>query len=124
MIGGDRGVDCASPLGQAVVGASREDNVMVGLAAQFVSRETSTMDAWPEGLHPGRLLSNPVTGQTLTFLEFSPELLLMETTYRAGGPQAPEHYHPRQEEHFVVLEGARLVSSSTVQYADWQPVRS
>lgn len=49
---------------------------------------------------------NPVTGQTLTFLEFSAELLVMETTYRAGGPQAPEHYHPRQEEHFVVLEGA------------------
>ncbi|MBA3527882.1 MAG: cupin domain-containing protein, partial [Propionibacteriaceae bacterium] len=64
------------------------------------------MDAWPEGVHRGRFLRNPVTGQTLTFLEFSPELLVMETTYRAGGPQAPEHYHPLQEEHFVVLEGA------------------
>ena len=64
------------------------------------------MAAWPQGLHPGRSFRNPVTGQTLTFLELSPELLVMETTYQAGGPEAPEHYHPRQEERFVVLDGA------------------
>jgi len=51
-------------------------------------------------------LSNPMTGQTLTFLELSPELLVMETTYQAGGPEAPEHVHPLQSERFVALEGA------------------
>ena len=64
------------------------------------------MDVWPEGLHAGKTLTNPVTGQSLHFLELSPEVLVMETTYRAGGPQAPEHDHPRQHEHFVILEGA------------------
>lgn len=67
------------------------------------------MAAWPEGLHAGKSFRNPVTGQTLTFLELSPDLLVMETTYQAGGPLAPEHYHPHQEEHFVVLDGAVAV---------------
>jgi quercetin dioxygenase-like cupin family protein len=64
------------------------------------------MRVWPDGLYAGKTLRNPVTGQTLTFLELSPELLVMETTYQAGGPEAPEHYHPDQSEHFVALEGA------------------
>lgn len=64
------------------------------------------MNLWPNGPYPGQSLSNPVTGQTLTFLELSPELLVMETTYRAGGPEAPEHLHPAQTEHFVALDGA------------------
>jgi quercetin dioxygenase-like cupin family protein len=69
-------------------------------------REDGPVDGWPRGIYPGKSLSNPVTGQTLTFLELSDELLVMETTYRAGGPLAPEHYHPNQSEHFVALEGA------------------
>ena len=61
---------------------------------------------WPPGLRAGTSLSNPVTGQSVTFLALAPELLVMETSYRAGGPLAPEHYHPAQTEHFVALEGA------------------
>src|SRR4028118_1081474 len=64
------------------------------------------MSSWPDGLYAGKTLSNPVTGQTLTFLELSPELLVMETTYQAGGPEAPEHLHPVQSERFVALDGA------------------
>src|SRR5215207_3655127 len=64
------------------------------------------MSSWPDGLYAGKSLRSPVTGQTLTFLELSPELLVMETTYQAGGPEAPEHLHPVQFEHFVALEGA------------------
>lgn len=67
------------------------------------------MTHWPEGLHAGKTLRNKATGQTLTFLELSPELLVMETTYEAGGPLAHEHFHPAQTEHFVALDGAALV---------------
>jgi quercetin dioxygenase-like cupin family protein len=64
------------------------------------------MDMWPNGLHAGTTLTHPVTGQTVTFLELSAELLVMETTYQAGGRLAPEHFHPAQTERFVCLEGA------------------
>ena len=30
----------------------------------------------------------------------------MEGFYSGEGPLPPEHYHPRQDEHFEVLEGA------------------
>ena len=33
------------------------------------------------------------------------ELLEMEAFYPGDGPAPPEHLHPRQEEHFEVLEG-------------------
>jgi quercetin dioxygenase-like cupin family protein len=73
------------------------------------------MDAWPAGIYPGKSLTNPVTGQTLTFLELSADLLVMETTYRAGGPMAPEHFHPAQTERFTALEGAvRVVVNGEV----------
>jgi quercetin dioxygenase-like cupin family protein len=55
---------------------------------------------------PGDVLTNPHTGQTSRFLEFSPELLVMESSYRAGAPPAPSHLHPAQDEHFEVLSGA------------------
>jgi quercetin dioxygenase-like cupin family protein len=51
-------------------------------------------------------LRNPFTGQTIRFLEESDELLLMETSYEAGGAPAPAHLHPAQNERFEVLSGA------------------
>lgn len=51
-------------------------------------------------------LRNPFTGQTIRFVEESPELLVMESSYRAGSPPAPPHLHPSQDERFVVLAGA------------------
>ena len=59
---------------------------------------------------PGDELRNPVTGQTITFLDRGPDALVVETTYRAGGPPAVVHLHPRQEERFEVLSGAVRVS--------------
>ena len=52
------------------------------------------------------MLTNPFTGQTLERLSEDDEVLVMETTYAAGGAPAPPHFHPSQEERFTVLEGA------------------
>jgi quercetin dioxygenase-like cupin family protein len=52
------------------------------------------------------VLTNPFTGQTLERLSEDDEVLVMETTYAAGGAPAPAHFHPAQEEHFTVLSGA------------------
>lgn len=55
------------------------------------------------------LLANPVTGMTLQILrsaeETGGELLEMEAGYPAGSAAPPFHFHPRQEERFVILEG-------------------
>jgi quercetin dioxygenase-like cupin family protein len=42
----------------------------------------------------------------LHVLERSPELLVMEQDYAADAEPPPPHYHPSQDEHFEVLEGA------------------
>jgi quercetin dioxygenase-like cupin family protein len=59
---------------------------------------------------PGQELENPATGQRIVFRQTADttggELLEMEAWYRAGGPPAPLHYHPVQDERFEVLEGA------------------
>ena len=54
-------------------------------------------------------MENPITGQSLTFrhttADTAGELLEVESMWEAAGPEPPEHYHPRQAEHFEVLEG-------------------
>jgi quercetin dioxygenase-like cupin family protein len=52
------------------------------------------------------VLTNPFTGQTIERLSEDDELLVMETTYAAGGAPAPAHFHPAQDERFLVLSGA------------------
>jgi len=52
------------------------------------------------------VLRNPFTGQTIEFLSEDEGLLVMESSYRAGGAPAPPHLHPSQEERFTVLSGA------------------
>ena len=59
---------------------------------------------------PGDELLNPHTGQSIRFVSIEPELLVMESSYKAGGAQAPGHSHPSQEEQFEVLSGAVLTS--------------
>ena len=55
------------------------------------------------------MLENPVTGQTLTFRRTTADtrgdVLEVESSWEPGGREPPEHYHPRQEEHFEVLAG-------------------
>jgi len=57
----------------------------------------------------GEVLDNPFTGQSLTFrrtaADTGGDLLEVESTWASGGQAPPEHHHPRQEEHFEVLEG-------------------
>lgn len=55
------------------------------------------------------VLTHPVTGMSLRILrsaeETGGELLEMEAGYPAGSAAPPPHFHPRQEERFVLLEG-------------------
>lgn len=45
-------------------------------------------------------------GFRLKLVQITEELLEMEGSYSGEGSLPPEHYHPRQDEHFDVLEGA------------------
>ena len=45
-------------------------------------------------------------GFRLKLLRISEEVLEMEASYTGRGGFPPEHYHPRQDERFEVLEGA------------------
>ena len=67
-------------------------------------------DAGRHSLADGGLrLANPVTGMTLWILrsagQTGGELLEMEAGYPAGSAAPPLHFHPLQEEQFVLLEG-------------------
>ena len=42
----------------------------------------------------------------LEILSRAPDLLVMEQSYDAHADPPPPHYHPSQDEHFEVLEGA------------------
>lgn len=55
-------------------------------------------------------LRNPFTGQTIRFVSESDEVLVMESTYRAGSFPAPLHLHPSQEERFHGISGAVRVN--------------
>src|SRR4051794_27068179 len=45
-------------------------------------------------------------GFRLRLVRITDELLVMEGLYSGEGGLPREHYHPRQDEHFEVLEGA------------------
>jgi mannose-6-phosphate isomerase-like protein (cupin superfamily) len=46
---------------------------------------------------------------TLEIRASDPEAFEVEATYDPGGSPPPSHLHPRQDEHFEVLEGAMRV---------------
>jgi quercetin dioxygenase-like cupin family protein len=58
-------------------------------------------------------IKNPQTGQTIRFLQTSKDtaggMLEMESIYETNSAEPPAHYHPRQEEDFLVLEGELMV---------------
>lgn len=58
---------------------------------------------------PTIVLTHPVTGMSLRILTSAVEsggaLLEMEAFYPAGSAAPPPHFHPRQEERFVILAG-------------------
>ena len=57
----------------------------------------------------GDELVNPVTGQRLRFVrtaaDTNGEVLEVESSYQAGGPRPPQHYHPAQQERYEVIDG-------------------
>jgi quercetin dioxygenase-like cupin family protein len=59
--------------------------------------------------YKGKIICNQKTGQQITFLQTSKdtggELLEMESLFQPGSKEPVPHYHPLQEEDFMVLEG-------------------
>jgi mannose-6-phosphate isomerase-like protein (cupin superfamily) len=55
--------------------------------------------------HEGQELAGQ-NGFRLKLLRIDEDLLEMEGSYTGEGGLPPEHFHPRQDEHFEVLEGA------------------
>ena len=58
----------------------------------------------------GDTIENPATGERITFLERSPELLVMDDVWTRPGHRAPEHVHPEMEERWEVLAGSACFS--------------
>jgi quercetin dioxygenase-like cupin family protein len=62
----------------------------------------------------GDVIVNPATGDKIKFLktarETKGELLQFQEWLKVGGVGPPEHIHPRQEEHFLVVKGTMGVS--------------
>lgn len=50
-------------------------------------------------------VENPRTGEQVTFVSETPELLVMDVTWPRPGHRAVEHLHPGMEERFAVVEG-------------------
>ena len=48
---------------------------------------------------------NPATGEEVSFLSETPELLVMENTWTRPDHRTVEHVHPGMEERWEVLEG-------------------
>ncbi len=57
--------------------------------------------------YAGKTIESPSTRLVFkqTAADTKGELLRFEQFVRGGTPEVPEHYHPRQEERFVVLSG-------------------
>jgi mannose-6-phosphate isomerase-like protein (cupin superfamily) len=57
----------------------------------------------------GETIDNPVAGFSLLLLKTAAdtdgELLEMDATYQPSSAQPIEHFHPKQVEHFEILEG-------------------
>jgi mannose-6-phosphate isomerase-like protein (cupin superfamily) len=45
-------------------------------------------------------------GEALDVIERGPDVLVLDASWSPGGSAPPAHYHPAQDEHFEVLEGA------------------
>lgn len=59
--------------------------------------------------YPGKEIHNPITRQSIRFIRTADEtvgqLLEMEATYHPGSKEPMPHYHPHQEEYFMVMKG-------------------
>jgi quercetin dioxygenase-like cupin family protein len=59
--------------------------------------------------YKNKMITNPLVGQNIKFLQTAKdtqgELLEMEASYRAYSKEPPQHYHPYQEEDFIIVKG-------------------
>jgi Cupin domain len=66
--------------------------------------------------HAGQELLG-ANGARLRLVSIDPELLEMEASYPGDSALPPEHFHPRQDERFEVLDGtARAIIDGTEQH--------
>ena len=56
--------------------------------------------------HEGQQISNPRTGQTMTFVELRPEVLRIESVHPHGPDGEPLHAHPKQKSTAEVTAGS------------------
>jgi len=67
--------------------------------------------------YKGKIINNKKTGQEIKFIQTSDdtggELLEMESVFQPNSKEPVPHYHPFQEEDFVVLEGEITVRTKT-----------
>jgi quercetin dioxygenase-like cupin family protein len=60
-----------------------------------------------------KVITNPIVGQSIKFLQTAKDtegkLLQMEASYRPYSKEPPPHYHPYQEEDFIIIKGQMTV---------------
>lgn len=54
------------------------------------------------------MIENTRTGEQIQFVQETPDVLTMRSTWTRPGHRAIEHVHPRMEETFEVLEGVAV----------------
>jgi quercetin dioxygenase-like cupin family protein len=63
--------------------------------------------------YKNKVISNPMVGQNIKFLQTAKDtdgrLLEMEASFRPYSKEPPPHYHPCQEEDFIILKGQMTV---------------
>jgi len=63
--------------------------------------------------YKNKKIANPIVGQNIKFLQTAKDtqgkLLEMEATYRPYSKEPPPHYHPYQEEDFMIIKGQMTV---------------
>jgi quercetin dioxygenase-like cupin family protein len=63
--------------------------------------------------YKNKIISNPIIGQNIKFLQTakdtSGKLVEMEASYRPYSKEPPPHYHPYQEEDFIIVKGQMTV---------------
>jgi mannose-6-phosphate isomerase-like protein (cupin superfamily) len=55
--------------------------------------------------HEGQTVENAATGERITFVSITDDLLVMDDVWPRPGHRAIEHVHPEMEERWTVIEG-------------------
>ena len=70
--------------------------------------------------YKNKIITNPIVGQQIKFLQTAKDtggkLLEMDASYRPYSKEPPPHYHPSQEEDFMILKGQMTGSTSVINW--------